>query len=272
MKRLLSVVLALILSLSLFSFPLKAETDEASPAIDTTLLAQLKLFLAGINETIIGCDFNSDNAVNTLDLSILKLKLAGNEEIIPMLNFTKNGYIIEEKAGVTYIDGILVVNKTYGLPQDYAPEKIVDECQKAFDEMKKGAKEDGISIWISSGYRSYGTQKTLYDNYCKSDGVLNADTYSARPGYSEHQTGLAIDVNKASSAAYQTTYKKVGEWLEENCWDYGFIIRYPKGKEHITGYIHEPWHVRYVGKEYARKIKESGLCLEEYFGIESKYA
>ena len=83
--------------------------------------------------------------------------------------------------------------------------------------------------------------------------------------------GDRTDVNKASSSAFENIYKDVGVWLEENCWDFGFIIRYPKGKEHITGYIYEPWHIRYVGKDYAIKIKESALTLEEYLGITSEY-
>ncbi len=185
---------------------------------------------------------------------------------------TSKGFTITQKDGKYYIDGTLIANKTYALPQTYAPGAIYGPCQRAFDKLVAAAKQDNISIWISSGYRSYSRQKYLYENYCATDGVANADTYSARPGHSEHQTGLAIDVNQADTQAFETTYKHVGEWLQENCWDYGFIIRYPKGKEHITGYIYEPWHIRYVGTELSLKLKESGETLEEYFGIDSKYA
>ena len=271
MKRIVSVFLSVILCLSLFSLSARAEGQKKSATYDTTLLASLKLYLAGLNEIREEYDFNEDGIVTTLDLSILKLILAGIDTMIPTLNSTKNGYLIEEKDGVTYIDSLLVVNKTYSLPKDYAPSGLTAECEAAFEEMKKAAKKDGISIWISSGYRSYATQKSLYENYCKNDGVFVAETYSARAGHSEHQTGLAIDVNKASSSAFENIYKDVGVWLEENCWDFGFIIRYPKGKEHITGYIYEPWHIRYVGKDYAIKIKESALTLEEYLGITSEY-
>ena len=138
--------------------------------------------------------------------------------------------------------------------------------------MKAAAKKDGISIWISSSFRSYKSQKKLYDSYCARDGVNAADRYSARPGHSEHQSGFAIDVNSASTTAYDTIYKGVGEWLKEHCFEYGFIIRYPEGKESITGYKHEPWHIRYVGTDLALLLKQNGQTLEEYLGITSRYA
>ena len=100
------------------------------------------------------------------------------------------------------------------------------------------------------------------------DGQSEADTYSARPGHSEHQTGLALDINYADSWFDNTAEAR---WIAENCADYGFILRYPKGKEDKTGYMYESWHVRYVGKELARKVTDSGLCLEEYLGIDSYY-
>src|SRR5699024_5056985 len=101
------------------------------------------------------------------------------------------------------------------------------------------------------------------------DGAEMADTYSARPGHSEHQTGLAFDLNEISDAFAGTPE---AEWLAEHAHEYGFIIRYPADKEDITGYSYEPWHVRYLGKEIAEKVYESGLCLEEYLGIDSVYA
>ncbi len=183
---------------------------------------------------------------------------------------TSKGYTIKVKDGVTYIGGVLVVNKTYSLPKSYNP-GLNSVCKTAFEKMKAGAKKDGINVWISSGYRNYYRQDELYSYYCKRDGVAAADRYSARPGHSEHQAGLAIDVNSASTVAYNNTYKNVGEWIAAHCWEYGFILRYPEGKEDITGYKYEAWHIRYVGIELSTKIKESGLTLEEYFGITSSY-
>ncbi len=187
-----------------------------------------------------------------------------------VIGTTSKGYEIKVKNGITYINGVLIVNKTYALPGNYNP-GLQSLSNKAFNKMKAAAKKDGISIWISSGFRSYKSQKSLYESYCNRDGAAAADRYSARPGHSEHQSGLAIDVNSGSTAAYETTYKKVGEWLKEHCFEYGFIIRYPEGKESITGYKSEPWHIRYVGTDLALLLKESGQTLEEYFGITSYY-
>lgn len=171
-------------------------------------------------------------------------------------------------SGVTYIQGILIANKTYALPADYDP-GIDPTAYAALNEMFAGAAQDGITLWIASGYRSYATQNWLYNNYVAMDGKAAADTYSARPGHSEHQTGLAFDLNDVSDYFANTDE---GIWLANNCWKYGFIIRYPAGKEAKTGYKYEPWHVRYLGRDVAKAVYESGLCLEEYLGITSVYS
>ena len=175
---------------------------------------------------------------------------------------------IEVRNGVTYVNGVLIANKTYALPENYNP-GVDKTAQAAFNEMQAAAAKDGRQLTICSGFRSYTTQKGLYDRYCARDGKAAADRYSARPGHSEHQTGLAFDINRASSAFTSTPEAK---WLSENCWKYGFIIRYPEGKENITGYMYESWHIRYLGKDLAKKVYDSGLTLEEYLGITSKYA
>lgn len=182
---------------------------------------------------------------------------------------TSKGFKGEVIDGVTYIDGVLIANKTYSLPSDYG-NGLTSATQSAFDKMNADAKSLGLSLWIASGYRSYWTQKTLYNNYVASDGKEEADTYSARPGYSEHQTGLAFDLNSVEDSFANTDE---GKWVKDNCYRYGLIIRYPKGKESITGYIYEPWHLRYVGVELATKLYNDGdwITLEEYFGIDSKY-
>lgn len=167
-----------------------------------------------------------------------------------------------------YIDGILIVNKTYSLPKDYNPGGLTGECAAAFEQLRQGAAEDGINIYLSSGFRSYKTQAQLYNGYVYYYGQAAADTFSARPGHSEHQTGLAIDCNIISDAFIGTPE---AEWLAEHCHEYGFIIRYPQGKESITGYKYEPWHIRYIGADNAQRIYESGLTLEEYYGISSSY-
>jgi len=168
----------------------------------------------------------------------------------------------------TYIDGILIANKTYPLPQSYNP-GLDSEVNSQLNVMFEAAKQDGINLFITSGFRSYNRQKELYNKYVARDGKKAADTYSARPGHSEHQTGLAVDLNSTVNSFANTPEAK---WIAENCYKYGFIVRYPKGKEHITGYIYEPWHVRYLGVEKATEVYQSGLCLEEFLGITSVYS
>lgn len=168
---------------------------------------------------------------------------------------------------LTYIDGILIANKTYALPPDYAP-GVNAEAEEAFYEMQSAAAELGLNLYISSGYRSYDYQAGLYQRYVDRSGKAEADRYSARPGHSEHQTGLAFDLNTISDEFKDTDE---GKWVAEHCWEYGFIIRYPEDKESVTGYMYEPWHIRYLGRETAEAVYESGLCLEEYLGITSEY-
>ncbi|MBO4235689.1 MAG: D-alanyl-D-alanine carboxypeptidase family protein [Firmicutes bacterium] len=180
-----------------------------------------------------------------------------------------NGHRAEVIDGITYIDGILIVNKSFSLPRDYAP-GFTNEAYYAFYEMVDAAYEDGISLWGISDYRSWDEQNELYEYY-KADDPEGVDSYSARPGYSEHQSGLAIDINTIDKGFGETAE---GQWLINHCWEYGFIYRYPAGKEEITGYIAEPWHYRYVGRDFAEKLYNNGdwISLEEYFGIDSKYA
>ena len=169
--------------------------------------------------------------------------------------------------GLTYVDGILIANKTYALPSDYNP-GVDSEAKEAFDRMQADAADEGLNIYISSGFRSYAYQEMLYERYVEKSGKAEADRYSARPGHSEHQTGLAFDLNTID-ISFADTQEYV--WVKEHCAEYGFIIRYPENKESITGYMYEPWHLRYLGKETAQKVADSGLTLEEYLGIDSVY-
>ncbi|MGN1481395.1 D-alanyl-D-alanine carboxypeptidase family protein [Porcipelethomonas sp.] len=174
--------------------------------------------------------------------------------------------IIEEN-GLTYIDGILIANKSYSMPADYDP-GASEEALAAFDRMQADAAAEGLDIYISSGYRSYYDQERIYNSYVAEDGQEAADTYSSRPGFSDHQTGLAFDLNSIDDSF---GYTAESDWVAANAHKYGFIIRYPKGKEDITGYQYEPWHIRYIGVEKATEVYESGLCLEEFLGIDSVY-
>lgn len=196
----------------------------------------------------------TDSNKNTSSIS-RKVKVTTKAGIIPA---------IKEENGLTYFDGTLIVNKKYTVPKDYAP-GLKDTTYDAFTKLQQDAKKKGYSIDILSGYRSYAYQEELYNNYVKKYGQKKADTFSAQPGKSEHQTGLALDVGKLDTS-FGTTEE--GKWLAKNAHKYGFIIRYPKGKESITGYEYEPWHIRYLGKDLATKVYKSGLTLEEYFGID----
>ena len=192
---------------------------------------------------------------------------------------TSKGNELKNYYGITYIDDVIVVNKTYNLPSNFAPNnlvtingyiKVVDYVKDAFTSLTSDSKALGLNIYASSGYRSYNDQNYIYNNYVNWDGQENADTYSARAGHSEHQTGLAIDVNTIDSSFDGTAESN---WLKDNCHNYGFIIRYPKNKDIITGYMYEPWHIRYVGKELAQKLYNNGnwITIEEHYGIDSKY-
>lgn len=184
------------------------------------------------------------------------------------VNIKQKKYSVTVKDGISYIDGIMLVNKTYPLPKDYNPGKINDDTLNAFYKMQSAALIDNINLWIASGFRSYDTQNELYNKYVSEVGKEKADTFSARAGFSEHQTGYAMDLNIVDSSFEGT---KEAKWIEANCYKYGFIIRYPKDKQNITGYKYEPWHVRYLGNEKAKIIYDSKLTLEEYYGLDSKY-
>lgn len=168
-----------------------------------------------------------------------------------------------QNANLTYINGILVVNKKYSVPSTYSP-GINPTAYNAYIALKNAASAAGFSMPLISGYRSYQTQTNLYNNYVAQYGESIANTFSAKPGHSEHQTGLAFDVGSIDNNYGNTP---AGTWLAQNAHKYGFIIRYPKGKEWITGYQYEPWHIRYLGTSVATDIYNKGVCLEEYLGI-----
>ncbi|MEE5993801.1 MAG: D-alanyl-D-alanine carboxypeptidase family protein, partial [Oscillospiraceae bacterium] len=222
-------------------------------------------------------DVNSNSYdLKSLDNDILFDSLQPDNYHFQVIVTTINGtqvvmnqnFSVKAPEGVTYINGILIVNKTYSLPSTYNPNGLLPCVQTAFNQMVNAAKGDGLSLWVASGFRSYSYQQSLYNRYVQQYGQTKADTFSARAGHSEHQTGMAIDVNNASDSFAGT---KEAKWLAENCWKYGFIIRYPQGKQNITGFQYEPWHVRWLGKKWASIIYHSGLTLEEYLNIDSVY-
>lgn len=223
-----------------------------------------------------------EEALNPTEEPIVEIKLEPTiEPTVPV----EDDPVLEEVVDLMSLDSInILVNKKHALPEDYVPSDLVKpnvHCMKdtillkkeaalAIEEMFNAASDEGYSLSIGSAYRSYDYQKNLYNNYVKRDGEEAANRYSAKPGQSEHQTGLAVDLARKDGYCYLSNCFKdtdEGKWLKENAYLYGFILRYPEEKEEITGYIFEPWHYRYVGKEEALKIYQSGLTIEEYYDI-----
>jgi len=181
----------------------------------------------------------------------------------------------------------VVVDKGRSLPASYVPDpltqpKVADrsglgeekllrsDAASAMEAMFKSASDADINLMLTSGYRSYATQQQIYASYAKTSGASAADTFSAHAGYSEHQTGLAADVEPASGKCelgqcFGETPE--GKWLSSNCYKYGFIIRYTAQTQNLTGYIAEPWHIRFLGVELATKLQNSGQTLEQYFKL-----
>lgn len=238
-----------------------------------------------VNETGAEGDYiweSSNNSVATADRGVITGQSEGSCDITVTISGTDKSaklrvYVeagesdgeheVVEEDGLTYIDGILIANKTYSLPADYDP-GASEEALAAFDEMAADAAAEGLNIYISSGYRSYYDQERIYNNYVAEDGQEIADTYSSRPGHSDHQTGLAFDLNSIDDSF---GYTPESDWVAVNAHRYGFIIRFPEGKEEYTGYQYEPWHIRYLGVDKATEVYESGLSLEEFLGIDSEY-
>ena len=201
------------------------------------------------------------------------------EQVVLEVNIGRDKEFYENTDLVSQPDSLTVlVNKYHALPQDYAPAlealgypygsgSLRPEAAAAFRAMADAAREDGIRLQSVSAYRSYQRQESIYSRYLSQDSQASVDSYSARPGHSEHQTALALDINTASlSAHFENT--SAYAWLVEHCAEYGFILRYPQGKEDITGYRFEPWHYRYVGTEAAQACMSKNLTFEEYLALQ----
>lgn len=202
------------------------------------------------------------------------------EDIVTRVNLNLDKEIYTDTRPSTNLNtNYLLVNKFNYLDSNYIPENLelldnsyaksgiylVKEAKDNIERLISDAKNDGMNIRVISAYRSYSYQENLYNNYVKNDGVENADTYSARPGYSEHQTGLVVDITRAFDDFNNFENTNEYNWMLENASNYGFILRYPKDKEDITTYSFEAWHYRYVGVELAQKIKASNLTFDEYY-------
>ena len=242
---------------------------------------------------------NYDFELNDASLSFLNEKYFIIDYLDRYLNYYESNKDLEYKEIITRVNSNLdyefyvdtnesdlskgmytLVNKYNYLKQDYIPEdlvsvtgiyardsaKLVKVAYDNFVKMADAAREENLTIKVTTGYRSYSFQSTLYNNYVKADGVKNADTYSARPGFSEHQLGYSADLTNAKNVSFDNFENaKEYKWLQDNAYKYGFIMRFPKGKEYITGYQFESWHYRYVGEKIATYIHENDITYEEYY-------
>lgn len=254
-----------------------------------------KLNPTTIKDTILTLNYN-ENINKYLEYNFFK-----EEYLERYINYqNKNNYDVEQT--ITYVNiGIdnsfytnvsnisnddshkidVLVNKYHKLPDDFIPTNLklikgsctkgggayvymTEEASTAFEKMCEDAEAENLYIRASSGYRSIADQRYIYNNYVRDDGVANADTYSARPSYSEHNTGLALDFATGKLSYDVIEGSPEAAWVDNNSYKYGFIVRYPKNKTFITGYIYEPWHIRYLGIELATKIHEQNLTYEEY--------
>ena len=200
------------------------------------------------------------------------------KDVVLRVNMNLDNSFYTNTKEINNFDLLMLVNKYNYVSNNFKPDNLVKvskfavnnmylnkTCMEAFISLASDALKEGYNIRAISTYRTYDYQNNLYNKYAKKDGVDKADTYSARPGFSEHHTGLAIDVDniKTNFNNFQDTDEF--KWMQENAYKYGFILRYPSDKVDITGYMYEPWHYRYVGREIAKIIKEKNLTFEEYY-------
>lgn len=212
-----------------------------------------------VQKTVTSGDTKSSSSVEKKNEAEQSDSQDKEEAVDTPATFNGSYYAVQGKYGE-----VMIVNKKHGLSADYGYGEN-PEALAAFQELLTEMQGQGFEISDAySGFRSYDTQAELYQNYVAADGQAEADRYSARPGYSEHQTGLAFDVIDSSGNLLEEPV--ASQWLLDHAHQYGFVVRYLAGKEDVTGYMPEPWHLRYIGAE-ATDIAQSGLTLEEYYGV-----
>jgi len=244
--------------------------------------------ILGVSVLAIGltaCSDSTDQAKSTLSEQTAT-QATTTEVSVKQLTGKSNKDTVKDNQDATIT---ALVNKQHSLDKTYAPKDLVtvdvptvlenpevNQLRKpaadALKEMFNKAKESGFKLYARSGYRSYQTQSALYKNYSTQHGEKAANRYSAKPGQSEHQTGLVMDITSESAELKLTEdfgETEEGKWVSEHAHQFGFILRYPKDKEDITGYIYEPWHLRYLGVDLATKVYQSKLTFEEYLGEEN---
>ena len=255
----------------------KNENKEEKPKYEKEIDNKLKK-LNYINEKI--DYFKMDNIDRYISYKEKNTNLS-NDKVVLYVNIGIDyNFYTNIKPSPNQNNNTILLNKYYAIDSNFKPQNLKDidpnyrskylqmtkDAADAFNTMAKDAKNEGYTIRAISTYRTYTYQKDLYNRYVKNDGVENADTYSARPGHSEHHTGLAVDIDNKTKVYTQFGDTKEFNWMKDNAHKYGFILRYTKENEFITGYKNEPWHYRYVGIDIATKMKEENInSYEEYY-------
>ena len=241
-------------------------SDNSGEEVTITVEGEYNPDVTGVQPLkIVATDASGNTAEQEMNINVVAI-----QNPMPDGTFlTRTGHRAEVKGGVLYVDGILVVNKTFGLPENVNP-GMDKNASAAFDTMIAAAAQEGIQLESVTEFRSYGDQGILFDYYAYDLGEGEDTLSTMKAGHSEHQSGMAMDVNSIDLAFAKTAE---GIWLHNNCHKYGFIIRYPETKLAETGCEWEPFHVRYVGNELAAILYNGGdwITMEEYFGLPSKY-
>ncbi|NLA33657.1 MAG: M15 family metallopeptidase [Tenericutes bacterium] len=261
-----------------FLFFLWKELDKGETKIKEPSLFEKKLLeLDNINKKI---DYFNDNYIDRYIAYKNNNPDESLENIITHVNIGIDQPFFTNIKEAVYLNQLYIMtNKYIKLPNDYVPNNLrelklsysiggmflVEEAADAFESMASKAKTEGYTIRAMSTYRSYSRQEGLYNQYVKEIGVEATDKDTARPGHSEHQTGLTVDVDNSKISYSNFENTKEFEWMKKNAYKYGFILRYPEGKEFITGYIYESWHYRYVGLDIANYIHNHNITFDEYY-------
>ena len=239
-------------------------------------LDEKEIIYSDILPTLINEKYYIESSINEYLDYYNKTKLP-TKDVITLVNASRNyDYYTNIKDTDMSKGNLILTNKYNKLRSDYVPEMInltsnygngslTKDAYDEFVKMVSDMKKEGLNMTVSSSYRSYWTQVYLYNSYVTRDGKAAADRYSSRPGHSEHQTGLTMDVQAHGTGILEFYKYKEFTWMKNNSYKYGFIIRYPEGKEHITGYKYEPWHYRFVGKDAAKVIYDENITFEEYY-------
>ena len=260
MKKIFLLTLFLFLIITFLSFTIFLNNDE--PKVTKNEFENISFYKKEYLERYINYKNSNPNLNNNDIVTLVNLELDKED-----YTNTKESKLINRTD--------ILINKHYYLPSNYIPNNLVrinntdkfliKEAKEWLEKMLIDINNNNLTLRIISSYRPYDYQKKLYNNYVKKDGIELADTYSARPGFSEHQTGLVIDVDNGKTNYEQFATTKEYQWMINNCYKYGFILRYPKGKENITRYNYESWHYRYVGINIAKYIHDHDITFDEYY-------